>query len=82
MSDRKAVVVSLVWGKKRSYLKRSDNYSAFGNYAMPLVRRMFPELLATKVVGVQPMTAPMGLAYNEPDRRKKGFEVRCVSEFE
>lgn len=29
----------------------------------PLVRRVFPDLFAHKVVGVQPMTSPVGLAY-------------------
>jgi hypothetical protein len=31
--------------------------------AIPMVRRIFPELLAHKLVGVQPMTGPVGLAY-------------------
>jgi hypothetical protein len=30
---------------------------------IPLVRRIFPELLANQLVGVQPMTGPVGLAY-------------------
>lgn len=29
----------------------------------PYVRRMFPDLFAHKVVGVQPLSSPMGLAY-------------------
>jgi hypothetical protein len=31
--------------------------------AIPMVRRIFPELLAHKLVGVQPMIGPVGLAY-------------------
>jgi hypothetical protein len=31
--------------------------------AIPMVRRIFPELLAHKLVGVQPMVGPVGLAY-------------------
>jgi len=31
--------------------------------AIPMVRRIFPELLAHKLVGVQPMAGPVGLAY-------------------
>jgi hypothetical protein len=31
--------------------------------AIPMVRRIFPELLAHKLVGVQPMSGPVGLAY-------------------
>ena len=31
--------------------------------AIPLVRRIFPELVGNQLVGVQPMTGPVGLAY-------------------
>jgi hypothetical protein len=42
------------------------NMSGLARYkriAIPLVRRVFPELLANQLVGVQPMTGPVGLAY-------------------
>jgi hypothetical protein len=32
-------------------------------YARPVSRRVFPELFAHKVVSVQPLYQPMGLAY-------------------
>jgi hypothetical protein len=35
----------------------------FHKIAIPMVRRTFPELLAHEVVGVQPMTGPVGLAF-------------------
>jgi len=35
----------------------------YKNVAIPMVRRIFPELLAHKLVGVQPMSGPVGLAY-------------------
>lgn len=85
MSDKKFVSVRLTNGQVFDYLKYDDGVSigAFGSYAMPLVRRIFPELLAKQVVGVQPMTAPVGLAYAmryaEPDRKKTGFTVKNVS---
>ncbi len=31
----------------------------FQKYAFPLVRRVYPELLANKIVGVQPMQGPV-----------------------
>ena len=31
------------------------NCGTFGSYAIPLVRRQFPELFATKLVGVEPI---------------------------
>ena len=35
----------------------------FHKIAIPMVRRTFPNLLAHEVVGVQPLTAPVGLAF-------------------
>ena len=41
----------------------TSDMTQYQNYAMPLVRRMFPELLAMNVTSVQPLTQPFGLAY-------------------
>ena len=41
-------------------------YSGNGEFhkiAIPMVRRTFPELIAHDIVGVQPLTAPVGLAF-------------------
>ncbi len=35
----------------------------FYKIAIPMVRRTFPELIAHDIVGVQPMTAPVGIAF-------------------
>jgi hypothetical protein len=35
----------------------------FHKIAIPMVRRTFPELIAHEIVGVQPMTGPVGLAF-------------------
>jgi len=35
----------------------------FYKIAIPMVRRTFPELIAHEVVGVQPLTSPVGLAF-------------------
>jgi len=40
----------------------SDN-GYFHKVAIPMVRRTFPNLIAHEVVGVQPMTGPVGLAF-------------------
>lgn len=45
---------------------RSGTYSTNGDFhqlAIPMVRRTFPELIAHEIVGVQPMTGPVGLAF-------------------
>jgi len=47
-------------------LGRSGSYSTNGDFykiALPMVRRTFPELIAHEIVGVQPMNAPVGLAF-------------------
>lgn len=51
----------------------ADAFNGIARYkkiAMPLVRRVFPELLANQLVGVQPMTGPVGLAYALRFRRE------------
>jgi hypothetical protein len=35
----------------------------FSNFALPLVRRTFPQLIAQELFTVQPMSAPVGLAF-------------------
>jgi hypothetical protein len=45
---------------------RAGSYSSNGDFykiAIPMVRRTFPELIAHDLVGVQPMTGPVGLAF-------------------
>jgi len=45
---------------------RAGSYSTSGDFykiAVPMVRRTFPELVAHEIVGVQPMTGPVGLAF-------------------
>jgi hypothetical protein len=47
-------------------LSRSGSVSTNGDFykiALPMVRRTFPELIAHDIVGVQPMTGPVGLAF-------------------
>ena len=45
---------------------RAAQYTGSGDFhkiALPMVRRTFPELIAHDLVGVQPLTAPIGLAF-------------------
>ena len=41
----------------------SANVGAFTTYAFPLVRRIFPKLIGTSLVSVQPMTQPTGKVF-------------------
>jgi len=46
--------------------RSGSGYAESGDFhkiAVPMVRRTFPELIAHEVVGVQPMTGPVGLAF-------------------
>lgn len=50
---------------------------------MPLLRRAFPQLLAHNLVGVQPMSGPVGLAFAmryKYDRAGKGFRASAGDE--
>ena len=42
----------------------SKNSSKLPNSLIPMIRRTFPELLASDSTGVQPMSGPIGLAFN------------------
>lgn len=39
----------------------SEEPNDWGQYAIPLVRRVYPQLMANKLVGVQPVNGPVGL---------------------
>lgn len=45
------------------YMTGTSGDATFHKIAVPMVRRTFPELIAHDVVGVQPMTGPVGLAF-------------------
>jgi len=48
------------------YNTTGGDYQTSGEFhkiAIPMVRRTFPELIAHDIVGVQPMTGPVGLAF-------------------
>ncbi len=42
---------------------RSANVGEFTKYIFPLVRRIWPNLIANEIVSVQPMTAPVGAVF-------------------
>ena len=52
------------------------NLGTFQKFAFPLVRRVFPELIANKICGVQPMQGPVSqifyLGYNRIGRNSAG----------
>jgi len=41
----------------------TQSLGTFQKFAFPLVRRVFPELIANKIVGVQPMSGPVSQVF-------------------
>ena len=41
----------------------AEDPNEWAQYGIPLVRRVFPQLLSNKLVGVQPTTSPVGLKH-------------------
>lgn len=37
---------------------------SFNKVLIPMIRRTFPEIIAKDIVGVQPMSGPIGLAFH------------------
>lgn len=69
-TDRYRLGVTAVLMENQSqYLKgmteetRSTNVGSFTKYIFPVLRRVFPNLIANDIVSVQPMTAPVGAVF-------------------
>lgn len=61
----KAVVETLLdntkyWAEQAS---NSQNVTQFTTYAFPLIRRIFPQLIANELVSIQPLTMPSGMIF-------------------
>jgi len=67
ITDRRIRVATAIMLENQEVHIKETTYSAdlasFPKLAVPMVRRTFPVLLANQVVGVQPMTGPVGLAF-------------------
>ena len=59
------------------------NLGTFQKFAFPLVRRVFPELIANKVVGVQPMQGPVSQVFylgmdRTTDKVEMALKPNCI----
>ena len=61
---------SSIWGANASFggaITQGDTYAKGDNrlpkILLPMIRRTFPELISNEVVGVQPMSGPVSLAF-------------------
>jgi len=52
----------------------------FHKIAVPMVRRTFPELIAHEIVGVQPLTGPVGLAFALRFKAGQAYELVAGTE--
>lgn len=69
-SDRYRLGVAAVLMENQSaYLRnmsedtKTQNVGSFTKYIFPVLRRVFPNLIANEIVSVQPMTAPVGAVF-------------------
>lgn len=58
--DGGAGVMKGTWGYDKAGSSNPDFF--IPNVVMPILRRIFPDLIATELVGVQPLTGPIGFA--------------------
>jgi hypothetical protein len=62
-------VTAVLMENQSQYLKnmneetRTTNVGSFTKYIFPVLRRVFPNLIANEIVSVQPMTAPIGAVF-------------------
>lgn len=54
------------------YEPETDPLGPFAKFAFPLIRKSFPKLISSNIVGVQPMTQPSSLVFYIKHRYAKG----------
>lgn len=72
LSDRKKKMVAPILENQKQYLQETAAQGitaagAIGNFqkiVIPMIRRIIPGTIASELVGVQPMTGPVGLVYS------------------
>jgi len=73
LSNQKKAVLAPVLENQMAYLKETaaagtQSAGAIANFqkiAIPMIRRIIPSTIATELVGVQPMSGPVGLVYSQ-----------------
>ena len=71
MSDYGRGITALLMENQSEHLQQlkedatlSTNVGSFTKYIFPVLRRVFPNLIANQIVSVQPMNAPVGAVFN------------------
>ena len=71
-SEKQAIVAPLLENQKNQLLSEdaaagatsAHDIAGFRKILIPMIRRIMPGTIATELVGVQPMTGPVGLVYS------------------
>lgn len=71
-SEKQTIVATLLENQKNHMLAESaaagatgaNDIAGFRKLMLPMIRRIIPGTIATELVGVQPMTGPVGLTYS------------------
>ena len=66
---------SLGQGTTNQYATTVGNLGTFQKFAFPLVRRVYPELIANSIVGVQPMSGPVSQVFYLGHNRSHGAKA-------
>jgi hypothetical protein len=73
LPERKKAIVGQVLENQKQYMLSetaadgsvgTDSIAGFRKIMLPMIRRVIPSTIATELVGVQPMTGPVGLIYS------------------
>ena len=72
LSEKKKAIVAPILENQKKYLTETaaagvtsaGAISNFQKIAIPMIRRIIPGTIATELVGVQPLSGPVGLAYS------------------
>ena len=72
LPERKKAILSSVLENQKQYIQETaaagtNNAGQIGNFqkiVIPMLRRIIPGTIATELVGVQPMSGPVGLVYS------------------
>ena len=85
-SDTVKMNTAIILENQYQYLNETggtatNDIAKFKKIVIPMVRRIFPHLITNDVVGVQPMLAPVGLAYALRRNYEDGSCVRTEAGF-
>lgn len=61
---------------KELYSVFNKNGNTYANISIPMIRRVFPELITHEIVSIQPMTGPIGAVFYSSSEIEPSFVCR------